>query len=85
MQARPNDYPSELLQTQFVISFHKHWMINPVDVYKDWFALTDRLMSADDSTKGGKGSYADDIFHSDRVMADSENNRMFHSEARDEF
>ena len=37
-QARPNDYPLELLQTQFVVSFHKHWMLDPLQVYDEWFA-----------------------------------------------
>ena len=37
-QARPDDYPPELLQTQFVVSFHKHWMLDPVQVYEKWFA-----------------------------------------------
>ncbi|KAI9553575.1 hypothetical protein GHT06_021495 [Daphnia sinensis] len=40
-QARPDDYPMELLQTQFVISFHKHWMLDPVQVYETWFADED--------------------------------------------
>ncbi|EFX70449.1 hypothetical protein DAPPUDRAFT_61357, partial [Daphnia pulex] len=40
-QARPDDYPPELLQTQFVVSFHKHWMIDPLQVYEKWFADED--------------------------------------------
>lgn len=41
IQARPDDYPPELLQTQFVVSFHKHWMIDPLLVYEKWFADED--------------------------------------------
>lgn len=41
IQARPDDYPLELLKTQFVVSFHKHWMIDPVQVYETWFADDD--------------------------------------------
>lgn len=41
IQARPDDYPMELLHTQFVISFHKHWMHDPVQVYETWFADED--------------------------------------------
>lgn len=37
MQARPDDYPLSLLKSQHVISFHKHWMIDPIQVYSDWF------------------------------------------------
>ncbi len=36
-QARPDDYPLRLLQSQHVVSFHKHWMIDPLQVYSDWF------------------------------------------------
>lgn len=48
-KARPDDYPSELLQTQFVVSFHKHWMLDPIQVYDKWFATDDqeRLDSID--------------------------------------
>lgn len=37
-QARPDDYPLRLLQSQHVVSFHKHWMIDPLQVYSDWFS-----------------------------------------------
>nr|CAH0102695.1 unnamed protein product [Daphnia galeata] len=40
-QARPDDYPLKLLETQFVVSFHKHWMIDPLQVYEKWFADDD--------------------------------------------
>uniref|UniRef100_A0AAQ5ZTV8 Fringe-like glycosyltransferase domain-containing protein n=1 Tax=Amphiprion ocellaris TaxID=80972 RepID=A0AAQ5ZTV8_AMPOC len=35
-QARPNDYPETLISMHQAISFHKHWNINPVAVYRDW-------------------------------------------------
>ncbi|XP_066258074.1 beta-1,3-glucosyltransferase [Euwallacea similis] len=40
-QARPEDYASELLATKDAITFHKHWMIDPVEVYKNWFLEAD--------------------------------------------
>ncbi|XP_034034115.1 beta-1,3-glucosyltransferase isoform X2 [Thalassophryne amazonica] len=41
-QARPEDYTKNLLSLQQAISFHKHWNINPVDVYKKWLQDTHR-------------------------------------------
>ena len=38
LQARPDDYPAVQLRNQLIISFHKHWMIDPVDVYNRWLA-----------------------------------------------
>ncbi|XP_067290318.1 beta-1,3-glucosyltransferase [Pseudorasbora parva] len=35
-QARPDGYVKELLARQRPISFHKHWNINPVEVYQGW-------------------------------------------------
>ncbi|XP_004075349.1 beta-1,3-glucosyltransferase isoform X2 [Oryzias latipes] len=35
-QARPEDYPTDLLAHQVPISFHKHWNINPVAVFNKW-------------------------------------------------
>ncbi|XP_056141306.1 beta-1,3-glucosyltransferase [Lampris incognitus] len=35
-QARPEDYPKSLLSTQRPISFHKHWNIDPVAIYRLW-------------------------------------------------
>ncbi|KAJ8932253.1 hypothetical protein NQ318_022926 [Aromia moschata] len=32
-----------LLRTQEAVSFHKHWMIDPIAVYKKWFEESDRL------------------------------------------
>ncbi|XP_060090701.1 beta-1,3-glucosyltransferase [Heteronotia binoei] len=37
-QARPVDYPKDYLSHQVPISFHKHWNIDPVDVYFRWLA-----------------------------------------------
>ncbi|KAJ8680099.1 hypothetical protein QAD02_015886 [Eretmocerus hayati] len=36
-QARPNDYPKALLASQDPVSFHKFWMVDPKNVYKQWF------------------------------------------------
>lgn len=36
-QARPQDYPPALLASQFVVSFHKHWLLDAVQVYRQWF------------------------------------------------
>ncbi|GAB1598117.1 beta-1,3-glucosyltransferase-like, partial [Argonauta hians] len=36
-QARPNDYSKKLLEQQDPISFHKHWMVDPVKIYEEWF------------------------------------------------
>nr|CAD7403729.1 unnamed protein product [Timema cristinae] len=41
-QARPVDYAPEYLTVHDPVSFHKHWMIDPVGVYQDWFAEFDR-------------------------------------------
>lgn len=40
-QARPDDYADGYLANQTPISFHKHWMLDPLKVYKDWFAEAD--------------------------------------------
>ncbi|XP_041656480.1 beta-1,3-glucosyltransferase isoform X2 [Cheilinus undulatus] len=39
-QARPEDYPETLISSQQAISFHKHWNIDPVAVYKHWLQDT---------------------------------------------
>eukprot|EP00064_Thunnus_orientalis_P009689 superscaffoldBa00001245_g9715 len=39
-QARPDDYSETLLSLQQAISFHKHWNIDPVAVYKHWLQDT---------------------------------------------
>lgn len=35
-QARPEDYPADLLAHQVPISFHKHWNIDPIAVFNKW-------------------------------------------------
>ncbi|XP_074031248.1 beta-1,3-glucosyltransferase isoform X2 [Leptinotarsa decemlineata] len=40
-QARPNDYPAAYLDTHDAVSFHKHWMIDPIKVYQEWFEKSD--------------------------------------------
>ena len=40
-QARPPDYPSSMLAYRRPVSFHKHWEIDPVKVYKDHFQTSD--------------------------------------------
>lgn len=44
-QARPNDYSDDYLSIGEPISFHKHWMIDPIQVYNDWFEDADNLHS----------------------------------------
>ncbi|XP_066995868.1 beta-1,3-glucosyltransferase isoform X2 [Anabrus simplex] len=43
-QARPSDYAPEYLINQKPVSFHKHWMVNPVEVYNKWFAAVDQQL-----------------------------------------
>lgn len=40
-QARPSDYPPETLDPAS-ISFHKHWQIDPYQVYDRWFRENDK-------------------------------------------
>ncbi|XP_072380974.1 beta-1,3-glucosyltransferase [Diabrotica undecimpunctata] len=40
-QARPQDYSPRFLETYRPVSFHKHYMIDPVNVYKQWFESSD--------------------------------------------
>ncbi|XP_041054519.1 beta 3-glucosyltransferase a isoform X1 [Carcharodon carcharias] len=44
-QARPMDYPKDYLAHQVPISFHKHWNIDPVEVYLTWLAKEDEPVS----------------------------------------
>ncbi|XP_067888925.1 beta 3-glucosyltransferase a isoform X1 [Heterodontus francisci] len=44
-QARPMDYPKDYLAHQVPISFHKHWNIDPVEVYLTWLANEDDPVS----------------------------------------
>ncbi|KAI8119432.1 hypothetical protein FF38_06836 [Lucilia cuprina] len=45
-QARPNDYPLELLQQVPPVSFHKFWQLDPIEVYNQWFAAEDHQLLA---------------------------------------
>ena len=36
LQARPEDYPSSVLEESSPISFHKFWMVEPVQIYEKW-------------------------------------------------
>ncbi|XP_058061833.1 beta-1,3-glucosyltransferase [Anopheles bellator] len=40
-QARPTDYAPELLDPRRTVSFHKHWQIDPHQVYNRWFRQSD--------------------------------------------
>lgn len=40
LQARPVDYAEGYLSNQLAVTFHRHWMIDPIDVYHRW--LTDK-------------------------------------------
>ncbi|XP_012256346.2 beta-1,3-glucosyltransferase [Athalia rosae] len=44
-QARPADYPRPYLASHEPISFHKFWLVDPEQVYKDWFAEADVSLS----------------------------------------
>ncbi|XP_020385173.1 beta 3-glucosyltransferase a [Rhincodon typus] len=44
-QARPMDYPKDYLAHQVPISFHKHWNIDPVEIYQTWLAIEDEPVS----------------------------------------
>ncbi|CAG9771603.1 unnamed protein product [Ceutorhynchus assimilis] len=43
-QARPDDYAPGRLAVKDAISFHKHWMIDPIKTYKQWFLANDERM-----------------------------------------
>lgn len=45
LQARPNDYAVDYLASHKIVSFHKHWMVNPESVYQKWFAEDDSKFS----------------------------------------
>lgn len=55
LQARPDDYAPEYLETQIAVSFHKHWMIDPIKVYKKWFE------EADDNTSTRQNSIRNEL------------------------
>nr|CAB3224849.1 beta-1,3-glucosyltransferase-like [Phallusia mammillata] len=50
-QARPDDYADGYLGNQEPISFHKHWEVDPYEVYADWFAQEDKAMFAAPNVK----------------------------------
>ncbi|KAG5884353.1 hypothetical protein JTB14_030792 [Gonioctena quinquepunctata] len=43
-QARPDDYAAGYLETHEAVSFHKHWMIDPMKVYEKWFEESDNSL-----------------------------------------
>lgn len=49
-QARPEDYADGYLGNQTPVSFHKHWMVDPIKVYKAWFAKADEDLEVFDHT-----------------------------------
>eukprot|EP00090_Calanus_glacialis_P021613 TRINITY_DN3334_c0_g1_i1.p1 TRINITY_DN3334_c0_g1~~TRINITY_DN3334_c0_g1_i1.p1 ORF type:complete len:487 (-),score=162.14 TRINITY_DN3334_c0_g1_i1:112-1572(-) len=44
-QARPPDYPSAMLSYRRPVSFHKHWEIDPLKVYQDYFLPSDKRLA----------------------------------------
>jgi len=40
-QARPDDYPRSVLSYRKPVSFHKHWEVDPYEVYDEWFKKHD--------------------------------------------
>lgn len=44
-QARPPDYPSSMLSYRRPVSFHKHWEIDPLKVYQDYFQPSDEKLA----------------------------------------
>ncbi|XP_020298582.1 beta-1,3-glucosyltransferase isoform X2 [Pseudomyrmex gracilis] len=50
-QARPLDYAYPYLASQEPISFHGFWNIDPVDIYDEWFADTDSILSHKERTQ----------------------------------
>ncbi|KAL1140666.1 hypothetical protein AAG570_000596, partial [Ranatra chinensis] len=43
-QARPKDYAEGYLESQSPVSFHKHWMLDPIIVYNKWFSQVDGIL-----------------------------------------
>ena len=50
-KARPSDYSVAYLASHEPISFHKFWMINPLDIYKEWFEESDLMAFSRNITK----------------------------------
>jgi len=44
-QARPLDYPSSMISNRKPISFHKHWEIDPRQVYSQYFEKVDQKLT----------------------------------------
>ncbi|XP_069136485.1 beta-1,3-glucosyltransferase-like [Argopecten irradians] len=57
-QARPVDYSPEFLSARTAISFHKHWMNDPIQTYQDLIASDESMDTAD--TEEGETSGAQD-------------------------
>ncbi|XP_078259166.1 beta 3-glucosyltransferase a isoform X2 [Rhinoraja longicauda] len=53
-QARPMDYSKDYLKHQVPISFHKHWNIDPVEIYSTWLANEDDFKSHQKSQRTKK-------------------------------
>lgn len=50
-QARPEDYAKGYLGNQTPISFHKHWEVDPMEVYRTWFEKADSELETFDHTQ----------------------------------
>lgn len=46
LQARPSDYARNYLASQEPVSFHKFWMIDPLEVYDQWFSDADSTLES---------------------------------------
>jgi UDP-glucose:O-linked fucose beta-1,3-glucosyltransferase len=44
-QARPTDYPAAQISNRRPISFHKHWNIDPLQVYEEYFKSSDKILA----------------------------------------
>ncbi|XP_062393033.1 beta-1,3-glucosyltransferase-like isoform X2 [Sardina pilchardus] len=58
-QARPDDYPKKFLAREKHISFHKHWNVDPVDVYMRW--LTDTVEEEAREAVNGPGQIKEEL------------------------
>lgn len=74
-QGRPVDYPTTLLETQFLVSFHKHWLIDPHEVYAQWFRPTEHAAFPPSDVV----NYSDPV-----VLLDAHRSELFEAESRDE-
>ena len=69
------DYPAALLDTQFLVSFHKHWMVDPREVYAQWFRPSEHAALSPSDSVG----YSDPV-----VLLDAHKSELFEAESRDE-